>query len=115
MMRMQTRIGLSSHIVVMTFGGNRKEEIPTEFLQIKRGLDVYWRTVIGGNPAVIVLMPFASASGKEGFVQRIDGWVRARFHESPEALRISMRAIDFSHENPVDVLEELLAAGAEAG
>ncbi|HEY4370613.1 MAG TPA: PelD GGDEF domain-containing protein [Burkholderiales bacterium] len=108
MMRMQARLGLSSHIVVMSFGGERKEEIPTEFLQIKRGLDVYWRTAIGGNPVIVVLMPFASPSGKEGFVQRIDAWVRTRFGASPENLRIGIRAIDFAFENPVDVLEQLL-------
>ena len=108
MMRMQSRIGLSSHIVVMTFGGDRREEIPSQFLQIKRGLDVYWQTHVGANPVIVVLMPFASASGKEGFLQRIDGWMKSRFHETPDKLRLSIRAIDFAIENPVDVLEHLL-------
>ena len=108
MVRMQKRIGLSSHIVVMTFGGDRKEEIPSQFLQIKRGLDVYWQTHVGPNPVIVVLMPFASASGKEGFLQRIDGWINSRFGTSTDKLRLGIRAIDFSLEDPVDVLEHLL-------
>jgi len=110
MFRMQSRIGLSSHIVVMTFGGDRKEEIPTQFLQIKRGLDVYWQTHVGSNPVIVVLMPFASSSGKEGFLQRIDGWMKSRFHEGPDNLQLSIRSIDFALESPVDVLEHLLVA-----
>jgi hypothetical protein len=107
MRRMQNRIGLSSHIVVMTFAGEHKEEIPSQFLQIKRGLDLYWQTFVKGNPVIAVLMPFASPAAKEGFVQRIDGWVRGRFGDSPENLRIGLRAIDFSIEDPVAVLEYL--------
>jgi hypothetical protein len=108
MMRMQRKIGLSSHIVVMTFAGNRKEEIPAQFLQIKRGLDLYWQTFVRNNPVIAVLMPFASPAAKEGFLTRIDGWIRSRFNDSPENLRIGIRTIDFSQEDPVDVLEQMV-------
>jgi hypothetical protein len=108
MMRMQRKIGLSSHIVVMTFGGDRKEEIPAQFLQIKRGLDLYWQTFVRNNPVIAVLMPFASPAAKEGFLTRIDGWIRSRFNDSPENLRVGLRTIDFSMEDPVDVLEQMV-------
>jgi len=114
MLRMQRKIGLSSHVVVMTFGGERKEEIPAQFLQIKRGLDLYWQTFVGNNPVIAVLMPFASPAAKEGFMQRIDGWIRSRFNDSPENLRIGIRAIDFSVEEPVGVLEQLMREKAAA-
>ena len=107
MVRLQQRIGLTSQIVVMNFAGERREEIPAQFLQIKRGLDVYWQTRVGTNPLIAVLMPFGSAAARDGFLQRIESWVLSRFGDSTDALKISIRSIDFSTEDPVAVLESL--------
>ncbi len=110
MIHMQNKVGISSHIVLMTFSGPLREEIPAEFLRIKRGLDLYWQTSVKNEPAIAILMPFASTSAKEGFVQRIDLWLQHRFHGNFEELEVHLRSIDFAREDPVTVLAKMILA-----
>ena len=108
MLHMQKKVGISSHIVVMTYGGPRREEIPAEFLRVKRGLDLYWKTTVDGKPAIIVLMPFTSPSAKDGFLHRTEDWLKSRFSGSFESLGIALRVIDFANEDPLMVLGDLV-------
>ncbi|MDP2370294.1 PelD GGDEF domain-containing protein [Rhodoferax sp.] len=108
MILMQKKVGIASHIVVMTFGGSQREEIRAEYLRVKRGLDLYWQTHVNGMPVIAVLMPFASPSAKEGYLQRIESWLIGRFGGNFESLHIYLRAIDFAREDPLDALTELI-------
>jgi polysaccharide biosynthesis protein PelD len=108
MVRMQKKVGITSHIVVMTFSKNMKADIPGQFLQIKRGLDLYWQTEVNGCVVLAVMMPFANAAAKNGFLLRIDAWLRATYDGGFEALQIRLRSIDFSRENPLLVLPEVV-------
>ena len=107
MQMMQDKVGISSHIVVMTINGPLHSEISAEFLRIKRGLDLYWQTSLHGQPAIIVLMPFASASAKEGFIQRIELWLQGRFKGSFNTLDVHVRSIDIARENPLEALADM--------
>ena len=108
MLHMQKKVGIASHILVMTYGGRRREEIPAEFLRVKRGLDVFWKTMIDGKPTLIVLMPFTSPAGKDGFLLRIEDWLKSRFDGDFESLDIALRVIDFAQEDPLAVLTDLM-------
>lgn len=110
MMHMQKRMRISSHIVVMVYGGSRREEIPVEFLRVKRGLDLYWKTTVNGHPTIIILMPFTSSSAKDGFLLRTEDWLKSRFGGSFESLGIELRVVDFAHEDPLAVLADLVKA-----
>lgn len=110
MVHMQQKVGISSHIVVMTYGGSRREEIPAEFLRVKRGLDLYWKTTVDGKPAIIILMPFTSSSAKDGFLLRTEDWLKNRFGGDFESLGIDLRVIDFANEDPLAVLTDLVKA-----
>lgn len=105
---MQQAFNISSHIVVLAFRGERRIEMPSELMRIKRGLDLYWETVIDGNPAVVVLMPFASVSAKEGFLERINGWMKTRYGAHFDALDVDIRSIDLSTQDPVESLVRML-------
>lgn len=105
---MQQAFNISSHIVVLAFRGERRIEMPSELMRIKRGLDLYWETVVDGNPAVVVLMPFASVSAKEGFLARINGWMKTRYGAHFDALDVDIRSIDLSTHDPVDSLVHIL-------
>jgi hypothetical protein len=107
MLVMHKKVGLSSYMVVMTFDGPRREEIPADFLRIKRGLDLYWQTQIKGIPVIVVLMPFASTAGKDGFLHRIEGWLLSRFGGDFDSLGIHLRPISFDQEDPLETLVEL--------
>jgi hypothetical protein len=104
MMAMQKKVGIASQIVVMTFDGDRSDEITAEFLRIKRGLDLYWKTQVKGSPVVAVLMPFASPSAKDGFLQRVESWLQGHFGGDFEAHNIHLQAIDFAREDPLKAL-----------
>ena len=108
MLRMQTQVAIYSHIVLMSFNGPLAEEIPAEFLRIKRGLDLYWQTQVHGKPVVAVLLPFASQSAKDGFMHRIEEWLQSRFQGDFASLEIYVRTIDFSLEDPLQALTEAL-------
>ena len=110
MVRMQRKVGITSHIVVMTFAGSFKDEIPTQFLRIKRGLDLYWQSFVNGNPVIAILMPFASASAKDGVFQRVEGWLQSTFGGSSDSLHIHFRVIDIAVEDPIPALVKVMQA-----
>lgn len=108
MVRLQRKVGITSHLIVMTFAGDSREEIPTQFLQIKRGLDLYWLTYVAGNPVVAILLPFASSAAKEGFFLRVEDWLQQVFGGDFDSLRIHLRTIDLSHEDPLVTLTKIM-------
>ncbi|MBK7050187.1 MAG: hypothetical protein IPH54_05035 [Rhodoferax sp.] len=104
LMRMQKKVGISSQIVAMTFGGSQGREISAEFLRIKRGLDLYWQTQVNGLSVVLILLPFASLAAEGGFVQRIEDWLVARFGGNFESLNIRLDSIGFDQDDPLQKL-----------
>ncbi len=108
MLRMQRKIGISSHIVTMVFNGPRKDNIPADFLRIKRGLDLYWQTFVNNSPVIAVLMPFASVAASEGFLRRIDGWLTSRYGGNFASLCIDVHVIDFSSRDPLETLAGII-------
>jgi hypothetical protein len=105
---MQERTGITSQILVMRFSSHLGRTLPAEFVRIKRGLDVYWQTEVRGDPAIVVLMPMASAAGMAGFMQRIEQWIEQRLNEKGSATGLQLQAIDFSSEDPVAALAQAL-------
>lgn len=108
LMLMQNKFNIASHMSVMVFRGPRRADIPDEFLRIKRGLDIYWQTLVEGNPAVVVLMPFASHSAKDGFLERIESWMKTRFGGGFDILEIDIRSIGFADTNPVEAFARIV-------
>ena len=104
LLNLYERVGLSSHLVVMHFNGARRKEIPDEFLRIKRGLDLYWQTFVGDMPVLVVLMPFASDSAKDGFLLRVDNWLQSRYEGDFESLKIRLSVINFAAPDPLTAL-----------
>lgn len=105
---LQQRFGIDSHIVVMKFNGPQGEQIAGQFLQIKRGLDVYWQTLVNGVTTIALLMPFATPATKEGFLLRLEKWLQARFGGDFESLDVGVHAIDFATHDPVAELQRLM-------
>jgi hypothetical protein len=110
LLNLYRRVGLSSHLVVMHFNGPRRKEIPDEFLRIKRGLDLYWRTFVDDVPVLVVLMPFSSSSSKDGFLLRVDTWLHNRYQGDFESLKIGLKAINLDAEDPLAELAEAVGS-----
>jgi len=108
LVRLHQKLTLPSHMVMMRFNGARRNEIPAEFLRIKRGLDIYWQAFINDVPALVVLMPFATSAVKNGFLHRLEDWLRTRFQGDFESLEIDVHVIDFDETDPLLELTKLV-------
>jgi polysaccharide biosynthesis protein PelD len=105
MLTLQTKYSLTSQIVMMRFEqGEVGEEIRNHFLRIKRGLDVYWQTEVHGQPAIAILMPFATSSARDGFLIRIERWLASQFKGDFDSLGIHVLTLNFARTDVVDNL-----------
>lgn len=109
-MHLYRRVHITSHLVVMRFESSQGPEMVADFLRIKRGLDLYWQTLDGGTPVLVVLMPFASTPAKDGFVQRLEDWLGARFRGDFVSLGVHLRAIDLSQPDALTQLAHAVEA-----
>ena len=110
MISLHKKIGLTSHLIVMHFGGTRRTEIPAEFLRVKRGLDLYWQTFSQDTPVIVVLMPFATPAAKDGFLRRVEAWLAGRFQGDFQSLKIRLGVIDFDSQEPLDALAKAVSS-----
>ena len=110
MMRLYAKLRIPSHLVVMRFEDGRGEEMVADFLRVKRGLDLYWQTELKGVPVLVVLMPFSSASAKDGFLQRIEGWLESRFHGDSFSLGVHLKVISLEVPDPLGALAQGIGA-----
>lgn len=109
MRAMQERTGIASQILVMRFDSELGKTLPSEFVRIKRGLDVYWQTQVTGDTVIVVLMPMASTAGMAGFMLRIEQWIEQRLSDKGSNPGLHLHPIDFASEDPVSALVRVLA------
>lgn len=109
---LQEKCRITSQLVVLDFHGEQRHDIAAELQRIKRGLDLYWPTMAHGGerPLLVILLPFASHAAREGYLQRIEGWLQNRFGAGFEGLHIDVRAHDFSQGEPLLALKRMLQA-----
>jgi hypothetical protein len=100
---------MDSHLVVMRCRGRRSHEIVDSFLRIKRGLDLYWKTVVQDQPVLVVLLPFASISATDGFLERLDSWLDSHFSGDIMSLGISLQVIGFDAPDSLSRLQAAMA------
>jgi len=105
---MQARNGMASHILVMRFDQALGRSLPSEFVRVKRGLDVYWQTQVGEDAVIVVLMPMANRAGMVGFMQRIQQWIEQRVRDPALLHGLHLQPIDFAAEDPVVALARIL-------
>jgi hypothetical protein len=111
MQRMQRKVGIGSQILILLFAGRMKDEIPDQLLQIKRGLDLYWLARRpDGVVAAAILMPFATTIGANGFLQRIEGWLRQRWGGDFASLQVQVVRIELEREDPLQVMARVMAS-----
>jgi polysaccharide biosynthesis protein PelD len=106
MMSLSAKFHIISHLVVMRFENNRGEEMVADFLSVKRGLDLYWQAVLNNVPTLVVLMPFASVSAKNGFQQRIEGWLESRFQGNSISLGVHLKMISLEVPDALGALAQ---------
>ncbi len=101
LMNLHDKVGLGSQLVVLRFENNLGPEMAADFLRIKRGLDLYWQTFDQDTAVLVVLMPFASAAAKDGFVLRLENWLDDRFHGDFVSLGVHLHAVALDQPEPL--------------
>jgi hypothetical protein len=72
-------------------------------------LDLYWKTVVQDQPVLVVLLPFASISATDGFLERLDGWLDSHFKGDILSLGISLQVIGVDAQDLLGRLEAAMA------
>lgn len=109
MFHLAEKISMTSHVVVLRFRNERGDEISENMMRIKRSLDLYWKVVIEGVPILVVLLPFASRTIKDGFLTRIDHWLEDNFRGDFESLEININSIAINRHDD-DSIDKLAQA-----
>lgn len=107
--RVQRRSGMVSHVVVFRFGGDKAYEIVGELERMRRGLDVIWPLDQGKQPALAVLLPLSSSAASEGYILRIEHWLKDRYGIDSDTPAFSVVKIDMSRSDALERLRESCA------
>lgn len=106
--RIQNRAGMASHAVVFRFGGDKAYEILSELERMRRGLDVIWPVDEGPQPALGVLLPLSSSAATEGYILRIEHWLKDRYGIGTDTPGFSVVKIDMSRSDALARLRQSL-------
>jgi hypothetical protein len=107
--RLHERSGVRSTLIVLRA---RTEEAKATVLDAvfgaRRGLDLYWREPFGPLvPGMLILLPLAGPATARGFLERIDGILRAHgVNGGLEAAGFSLVDIPIDHRPPLALLRE---------
>lgn len=106
--RLQRSHDLASHVVTLAFSGPMKDEIPEQIRRMKRGLDIVWITRRGDTPVLVNLMPFATEAAKDGYLLRIENWLKEHHGGNYDDLYISTGGVDLGTADTLDALANLV-------
>jgi len=108
MMHLYAKLHIVSHLVVIRFENGRGEEMVADFLRVKRSLDLYWQIELNNVQMLVVLMPFASNAAKDGFHQRLEGWLESRFNGDALSLGVHLKMISLEVPDPLGALAKAM-------
>lgn len=107
--RLHERSGVRSTLIVVRA---RSDATQTSALDAahaaRRGLDLYWREPFGPMSAgMLILLPLAGPATARGFLERIDGVLRAhRMEGGLEAAGFEVVQVPIDHRSPLALLRE---------
>ena len=107
--RLHERSGVRSTLVVVRAYSDAAQTSALDALYgARRGLDLYWREPFGPLAAgMLILLPLAGPATTRGFLERIDGILRAhRIEGGLEAAGFSIAQVPIDHRPPLTLLRE---------
>jgi hypothetical protein len=106
--RIQQRVGVASHVVVFRFSGDQAFEIAGEVERMRRGLDVIWPVDTGTHAALAVLLPLSSSAASEGYILRIEHWLKDRYGIDSDTAGYGIVDIDLARGDALQRLRQAL-------
>lgn len=107
--RLHERSGVRSTLIVLRARGEgAKASVLDAVYGARRGLDLYWREPFGPLAAgMLILLPLAGPATARGFLERIDGILRAHgVHGGLEAAGFAAVDVPIDHRPPLTLLRE---------
>lgn len=99
--RIQRRIGIASHVLVFRFSGDKAYEIASEVERMRRSLDVIWSVDQCAHPTLAVLLPLSSGAASEGYILRIENWLKDRYDIGSDEPGFSVINLDMSRSDAI--------------
>ncbi len=111
MWRVRTEAGVTSAMAVLTFpAGAQDDGLALQISRIQRSLDVVWMTRRDDRMLLITLMPLAGTAAVEGYLARIDNWLRQNRGSGFDGGGVASRIFMLDRVEPVALLGSILEA-----
>jgi len=106
--RIRVESGVRSALVALVFNPREGfEDLPYAVRRQQRSLDVTWLMETSPSPILVTLMPLASLSGAEGYLARIEYWMRQLHALDLAEAGVSQHVLLVDETPPVVLLEQL--------
>jgi hypothetical protein len=108
--RIRNESGVQSAIVALVFQPRAGlEDLLAQVVRQQRSLDVTWRVEHPSRAALLTLMPLASSAGAEGYLARIDGWIRQQHNLSLDEAGVVRHVLLIDELEPAALLQRVKA------
>ncbi|MCE1251254.1 MAG: PelD GGDEF domain-containing protein [Comamonadaceae bacterium] len=102
--------GVPSIIVALQFQARAlAQELPQQILRLKRELDETWLLAGPQQALLAVLMPLGEASTAEGYIARLEGWIRNKGGSTLDAAGVFVHVLPLQGAAPLATIAQLQA------
>ncbi len=108
--RMWRDSGVASCAVALVFGDQpMRENMAFQAARLKRGLDVTWERRTSTGHALVTLMPLGSRAAAEGYLARIELWLKEAFGLDFPAAQVTPHYVPVQHAEAARALQAIVA------
>ena len=108
MWRVRVDSGVASALVVLEFPDNPEDDLATQISRIQRSLDIVWRVPHASGARLITLMPLAGSAAIEGYLARIDTWLKQHRSGGLDISGVGHRSFMLNDTPPSALLARIL-------
>lgn len=109
MWRVRTESGVGSALISLEFApGESGLDLMLQIARVQRSLDVVWRVERPDGARLITLMPLAGSAAVEGYLARIDNWLRQHRGGGLDDSGVSSRIHMLDQIEPGELLARVL-------
>ena len=109
--QIQRTTGMASVLVALEFRPPPGyEDLPLQVQRQQRALDVCWPLHGDTGSVLVTLMPLAAEGAAEGYIARIEQWIRLQRGDSLEAAGVFSHVRNLDGAAPLPLLKNLLSA-----
>lgn len=100
--------GIASIVVALEFLPRAiEDDLPLQFMRMKRGLDEHWMCAGEKKFILATLMPLGDNSTAEGFLARLEAWAKQKSERSLAELGVFPHIFQLDTEPPLQMLKRI--------